>query len=135
MVSNSFLMPTNCRASKYSICFASFALSDCSVSIDFNTSFGFLRCVRTSFKVFSSLFIKASAASPQTASILRTPAATAVSEVILNNPSSPVCPTCVPPQSSTLYAASMVTTRTTSPYFSPKSAVAPFAMASSLAKD
>ena len=44
---------------------------------------------------------------------------------------SPVARTCVPPQSSVLNAPSPIaTTRTLSPYFSPKSAIAPDAIAS-----
>ena len=54
----------------------------------------------------------------------RTPAATPVSLTILNSPISLVLRTCVPPHSST-ESPGIVTTRTTSPYFSPNSAIAP----------
>ncbi|MDE3050662.1 MAG: alanine--tRNA ligase, partial [Nitrospirota bacterium] len=50
----------------------------------------------------SSFFICASAPLPVWASIRRTPAATPVSDTILNRPMSPVCRQCVPPQSSLL---------------------------------
>ena len=59
----------------------------------------------------------------------RTPAATPPSETIANRPMSPVARTCVPPHSSTLKPG-IETTRTWSPYFSPKSAIAPAAIAS-----
>ena len=65
-----------------------------------------------------------------TPSILRTPAATDDSDTILNRPMRAVLSTCVPPQSSD-EKSPMLTTRTTSPYFSPKSAVAPIFFASS----
>ena len=48
---------------------------------------------------------------------------------------SPVARTCVPPHSSVLKCPSpMDTTRTLSPYFSPKSAIAPAAMASCVSR-
>ena len=59
----------------------------------------------------------------------RTPAATPLSATIAKNPMSPVAPTCVPPHSSRLKPGTL-TTRTVSPYFSPKSAIAPAAIAS-----
>jgi hypothetical protein len=77
----------------------------------------------------SSFFIMAMAPLPVWASIRLTPAATPVSETILNSPISPVCLQCVPPHSS-LLNDSTVTTRTSSPYLSPKKANAPFATAS-----
>ena len=61
----------------------------------------------------------------------RTPAATPLSEAIANRPMSPVARTCVPPHSSVLKPGTD-TTRTVSPYFSPKSAIAPAAIASSV---
>ena len=72
-----------------------------------------------------------------TASILLTPPATADSDIILNEPISPVLFTWVPPQSSTDQAdllcvsssPPIVTTLTSSPYFSPNSAIAPSAIA------
>ncbi len=77
----------------------------------------------------------ASAAAPVSVSIRRTPAATGLSETILKRPMSPVRRTWVPPQSSTekgraeaepaSRSSPMATTRTSSPYFSPKSASAP----------
>ena len=59
-----------------------------------------------------------------TASIRREPAPTELSERIANGPISAVERTCVPPQSST-DQPSTSTTRTTSPYFSPNSIIAP----------
>src|SRR6266853_2857928 len=80
-----------------------------------------------------------SAAAPATASMRRTPAATAPSPTILNRPMSPVRSACVPPHSSTEYflppstlgSPPIDSTRTSSPYFSPNSAMAPAAIASS----
>ena len=70
----------------------------------------------------------------------RTPAELALSPTMRTRPMSPVRRTCVPPQSSTDQAllapgrvAPIDTTRTSSPYFSPKSAMAPEARASSSA--
>ncbi len=60
---------------------------------------------------------------PVTASTRRMPAATPPSETILKSPMSPVRATCVPPQSSR--EEPMSSTRTSSPYFSPKSIIAP----------
>ena len=54
------------------------------------------------------------------------------SERSLNCPISEVLPTCVPPHSSKENLSSMLTTLTLSPYFSPKRAVAPFFLASSM---
>src|ERR1044071_9749818 len=68
----------------------------------------------------------------------RVPEAMDSSDVILNNPMSPVARTCVPPQSSFENASPLipgpVNTRTLSEYFSPKSAIAPDCMASSRLK-
>ncbi len=61
----------------------------------------------------------------------RTPDATPVSSVMRKSPMSPVAFTWVPPQSSMLKPG-IDTTRTRSPYFSPKSAMAPPAIASSV---
>ena len=61
----------------------------------------------------------------------RTPAATPLSDAIAKRPMSPVARTCVPPHSSVLKPGTD-TTRTLSPYFSPKSAIAPAAIASSV---
>ncbi len=58
------------------------------------------------------------------------PAATPPSPVILNSPMSPVRATCVPPQSSR--ELPMSRTRTSSPYFSPKSIIAPCFCASAI---
>jgi len=58
------------------------------------------------------------------------PAATPVSEIILNALITPVCGTCVPAQNS-LEKSPIVTTRTLSPYFSPNNAIAPVFFASS----
>ena len=65
-----------------------------------------------------------------TASTRRTPAATPPSATILNRPMSPVRCTCVPPHSSRLEP--MSSTRTSSPYFSPNSIIAPSFCASSI---
>ena len=87
------------------------------------------------------------AAAPVSASTLLTPDATPDSEVMINAPMSPVRSTWVPPQSSKEKTSvcemrvscpcaatlPMVTTRTCSPYFSPKSAIAPAALALSIA--
>ena len=70
-----------------------------------------------------------------TASIRRVAEPTELSERILNAPISAVDRTWVPPQSSRENASSpepISTTRTTSPYFSPKSIVAPSLRASSI---
>src|SRR5207244_1992765 len=69
------------------------------------------------------------AAAPATASMRRTPEATAPSSATLKNPIWPVASRCVPPQSS-VENSPIFTTRTRSPYFSPKSAMAPAASAS-----
>ena len=69
---------------------------------------------------------------PVTPSILRTPEATDDSETMRNNPIWEVFFTWVPPQNST-DLSSTLTTRTTSPYFSPNSAIAPSFLASSRA--
>ena len=71
-----------------------------------------------------------SAWTPVAASIRRTPAAIADSETILKKPICPVAAACVPPQSS--HESPNFTTRTLSPYFSPKSAIAPISCASSM---
>ncbi len=65
---------------------------------------------------------------PVTASMRRTPAATPLSLTILKSAICPVFRACVPPQSS-FDTPGTFTTRTTSPYFSPKSAIAPLATA------
>ena len=75
--------------------------------------------------------MRATAPAPVSASMRRTPAATPLSSTITNGPMSPVARTCVPPHSSTLKPGTD-TTRTRSPYFSPNSAMAPAAMASSV---
>ena len=72
----------------------------------------------------------ASAPTPVVASIRRTPAAIADSETILKKPIWPVAAACVPPQSS--QESPNLITRTVSPYFSPKSAIAPIASACSI---
>ncbi len=66
-----------------------------------------------------------------TASTRRTPAATPDSDVIAISPMSPVARTWVPPHSSRLKPGTD-TTRTVSPYFSPKRAMAPAAIASAV---
>ena len=88
-------------------------------------------------KIFLMVFRRSSmwwmlsmALAPVTASIRRTPAATALSDTILNRPMVPVLRVWVPPQSST--ESPNRTTRTTSPYFSPNRAMAPILRASSM---
>ena len=72
------------------------------------------------------------ATSPVIASIRRTFAADDVSVVIFKTPMTPVLRTCVPPHSSRDQLPSPISTiRTTSPYFSPNSAIAPRLRASS----
>ncbi|OPZ59194.1 MAG: hypothetical protein BWY87_01127 [Deltaproteobacteria bacterium ADurb.Bin510] len=68
---------------------------------------------------------------PATASRRLTPAETELSLMILTRPISPVAAQWVPPQSST-ETPPIETTRTVSPYFSPKSAMAPMLTARSL---
>jgi hypothetical protein len=65
-----------------------------------------------------------------TASIRRTPEAMPLSPMILTRPMSPTAFTWVPPHSS-VEKSPMRSTRTWSEYFSPKSAMAPDALASS----
>ena len=72
----------------------------------------------------STRFIYARASKLVTASIRRRFAPTLVSDVIFTKPISLVADTCVPPQSS-CENPSMSSTRTNSPYFSPKSAITP----------
>ena len=62
---------------------------------------------------------------PVTASMRRTFDALEVSEARSKTPISPVTPTCVPPHSSREKPSPISTMRTTSPYFSPNSAIAP----------
>ncbi len=69
---------------------------------------------------------------PAMASILLRPAETLDSDVILTRPICPVERQWVPPQSSFETPSPMITRRTSSPYFSSKSAMAPLAIASSL---
>jgi hypothetical protein len=80
---------------------------------------------------FSSSWSRSRAAMPATASRRRTPEATAPSEMILMAPIWPVLATWVPPHSS-VEKSGMLMTRTVSPYFSPKRAMAPEAKASSM---
>ena len=75
--------------------------SSCNASMAFPASLGFLSSVFMVANSAKLLFNNSSAASPLTASILRTPAATAASLRILKKPISPVLPTCVPPHNST----------------------------------
>ena len=94
-----------------------------------------------SFRACAACCISSCAASsrrrtpvPVTASIRRTPDATEFSETMRNKPSFAVLSTCVPPQNSTEKSETL-TTRTTSPYFSPKSAIAPRFLASAIGRD
>ena len=72
-----------------------------------------------------------SAFRPVMASIRRTPAAIPPSLMILKRPMSPVRETCVPPHNS-VEKPPICSTRTSSPYFSPKSIMAPVFWASSM---
>ena len=99
-------------------------LSTRSVGEDLTIS---LNCLR----ICSSRLISAKAPFPVTASTRRTPAEIPVSLMILNKPMSPVRFTWQPPQNSTEYSPPIVTTRTSSPYFSPNKANAPRFFASS----
>src|SRR5690348_2340299 len=99
-------------------------------------SFGFaLRACSSSWRKWSASRAcsrrYANASPAVTASIRRAPAPTELSAVITNGPTSAVEPTCVPPQSSR-DQPSTSTRRTTSPYFSPKSIIAPSFRASSI---
>ena len=76
-------------------------------------------------------FARFSAALEHTASILRTPALTPPSFVMKNAPIWLKFATCVPPQSS-LLTSPKLSTRTLSAYFSPKRAIAPLFLASSM---
>ncbi len=89
----------------------------------------FIRPLRF-FRRPSIWWMLSTATPPVMASIRRTPAATALSDTILNRPMVPVLLVWVPPQSST--ESPKRTTRTTSPYFSPKRAMAPILRASSM---
>ena len=77
---------------------------------------------------------------PVMASIRRMPAEMPCSLTILNSPISPVRVTCRPPHSSmenglpSLSVVPMDSTRTVSPYFSPKSIIAPLFLALSMSK-
>ena len=93
----------------------------------------------TRSRIVSASRKRSKASTPVTALMRRTPEAIDSSLVILNKPMSPVARTCVPPQSSfekmssSPFAPLMESTRTFSPYFSPKSAIAPERIASSVA--
>jgi hypothetical protein len=82
--------------------------------------------------------IHSNASTPHSASMRRTPLAMAPSETSTNTPISPVRFTCVPPHSSRLSGIpsgptpGTVTIRTSAPYFSPNSAIAPSAFASAI---
>ncbi len=82
----------------------------------------------------SCSLIYCSAASAVTASILRTPAAMAVSLIILNKPIRPVSGTWQPPHNSIENSGSKVIILTFSPYFSPKSILAPDFSASDIGR-
>src|SRR5690625_6735191 len=66
---------------------------------------------------------------PVMASTRRMPAATPLSEIILNKPISPVASTCVPPHNS--HEVPISSTRTSVSYFSPNKATAPSSIARS----
>ena len=103
----------------------------CICAIFCATSSGFVFSAAAASASFASrACTQSSAPSPVTASTRRMPAAMPVSDTILKKPMSPVRRTCVPPQSS-VEKSPMPRTRTSSPYFSPKSAIAPDLIASS----
>ena len=137
-------MPLISFASSRSTCLNAAAFSLATFSISFlNPSFSsmsfFIASARSGAllnrafalrRVFSIMSTMFSAASPVLASILLIPAAIALSETILKNPMLPVAEVWHPPQSST--ESPKRTMRTWSPYFSPNSAIAPIALASSI---
>ena len=98
----------------------------------FSSAFSFLIALSKS-AFFSSIshspssclssFVYCVAECAQMASMRLTPALTPLSFVMKNEPISFIFSTCVPPQNSLLSPS--VSTRTISPYFSPKSAIAP----------
>ncbi len=89
-----------------------------------------LNSERNSFIVSWMVSIIASTFAPVMASIRRTPAATELSARMRTMPILPVAETCVPPQNSMDEPNWM--TRTWSPYFSPKRAMAPNSFAFSI---
>jgi len=109
--------------------FSSSAFSFISLSTPETGSDGFFSIICIVFNCPSFSFIYCSAFCDVRASILLTPAATALSDTILKSPICPVACTCVPPHSSTDFPK--LTTRTCSPYFSPNSDRAPILFASS----
>ena len=70
---------------------------------------------------------------PTVASMRRTPEATLPSLLMRKAPALAVLSRWVPPQNS-METSPISTTRTTSPYFSPKAATAPFFLASSMGR-
>ena len=86
------------------------------------------------FRLVGASAQSANASPAVTASMRRAPEPTEPSERITNGPISAVVRTCVPPQSSR-ETPSTSTTRTSSPYFSPKSIIAPSFRASSIGDD
>jgi hypothetical protein len=113
--------------------FAAARASARSVSIASGRRSGSVRAAAALTRSRSSLWRSSLTASgPVTASIRRTFDALEPSDTILNTPISAVERTWVPPQSSREYDPSPISTiRTTSPYFSPNSAIAPSRWASS----
>ena len=99
--------------------------TDSRISFDFNKFLSSLIVLESNLDILSDSI-------DVDASILLTPDEIEDSERILNCPISEVLPTCVPPHSSKENLSSILTTLTLSPYFSPKRAVAPFFLASSM---
>ena len=117
-------------ALKLSTCFLSSALSLMAfLTVDIRSG-ALLNRARRSAILSCRRSSKSSTALPVMASMRRTPAATLLSETMRIMPRQPVEEAWHPPQNSTLVPN--CTTRTRSPYFSPKRAMAPNFLASSI---
>mmetsp|Transcript_7332 Transcript_7332/g.18172 ORF Transcript_7332/g.18172 Transcript_7332/m.18172 type:complete len:319 (-) Transcript_7332:2074-3030(-) len=127
---NDFTAASSPRSASASFCAA--LKSSCSdVTRPTIASEGTRRVPASLLTMRSRLVSKSTTPAPDTASMRRTPAATPASATILKPPISAVFLTCVPPHSS-METPGTSTTRTTSPYFSPNIAVAPFSLASAI---
>ena len=128
--SNLFLAPSTACCWKPSTCFFS---SSCSLIYFWmvpSRSLALLKRFLRARTMSSIWYIISSVSRPVLASIRRIPAATLASETILNIPIWPVLRAWIPPQNS--HEGPKRTTRTLSPYFSPKRAIAPIFLASSI---
>ena len=115
---------------KSSSCFFSPAFSSMYLRMAMPKSGALLKSALRSLRVSWIVSNISSTFTPVNASIRRTPAATELSDMIFIMPMLPVAATWVPPQNSTDEPNCM--TRTWSPYFSPKRAIAPSSLASSI---